>query len=96
MIKLHLTIVWYLSHCRTVINGLCYLATFVYGINSFGLLLYSGQLAFNTYEKGSSSGKKIESKIMENRINSNKNEDQSSNNSQWWKSNSCYYYMLVF
>lgn len=67
---------------RTVINGLCYLATFVYGINSFGLLLYSGQLAFNTYEKGSSSGKKIESKIMENHINSNKNEDQSSNNSQ--------------
>ncbi|XP_024641536.1 uncharacterized protein [Medicago truncatula] len=67
---------------RTVINGLCYLATFVYGINSFGLLLYSGQLALNTYEKGSSSGKKIESKIMENHINSNKNEDQSSNNSQ--------------
>jgi hypothetical protein len=78
-----------LSH-RTVINGLCYLATFVYGINSFGLLLYSGQLALNTYVEGSSSGKKIESKIIEqlsNSIdekptNSNTNEDQSSNNSQ--------------
>ncbi|KAK2366733.1 DNA-directed RNA polymerases II and IV subunit 5A [Trifolium repens] len=75
---------------RTVINGLCYLATFVYGINSFGLLLYSGQLALNTYVEGSSSGKKIESKIIEklsNSIdekptNSNTNEDQSSNNSQ--------------
>ncbi|CAJ2666424.1 unnamed protein product [Trifolium pratense] len=77
---------------RTVINGLCYLATFVYGINSFGLLLYSGQLALNTYVESSSSEKKIESKIMEqsylsNSIdekptNSNTNEDQSSNNSQ--------------
>ncbi|KAG6392080.1 hypothetical protein SASPL_146288 [Salvia splendens] len=33
---------------RTIINGLCYLATFVFGINSLGLLLYSGQLAFNS------------------------------------------------
>ncbi|XP_058773400.1 uncharacterized protein LOC131647524 isoform X2 [Vicia villosa] len=69
---------------RTVINGLCYLATFVYGINSFGLLLYSGQLAINTYVKESSSGKKSsESKIMEQSVLSNSSdEDQSSNNSQ--------------
>ncbi|CAN8259301.1 unnamed protein product [Cochlearia groenlandica] len=33
--------------CRTIINGICYLATFVFGINAVGLLLYSGQLAFN-------------------------------------------------
>ncbi|CAA0382486.1 unnamed protein product [Arabidopsis thaliana] len=32
---------------RTIINGICYLATFVFGLNAFGLLLYSGQLAFN-------------------------------------------------
>ncbi|CAH8293729.1 unnamed protein product [Eruca vesicaria subsp. sativa] len=32
---------------RTIINGICYLATFVFGINAVGLLLYSGQLAFN-------------------------------------------------
>ncbi|EPS60533.1 hypothetical protein M569_14271, partial [Genlisea aurea] len=32
---------------RTIINGLCYLATFVFGANSVGLLLYSGQLAVN-------------------------------------------------
>ncbi|XP_004494034.1 uncharacterized protein [Cicer arietinum] len=74
---------------RTVINGLCYLATFVYGINSFGLLLYSGQLAINTYVEESSEKKITESKIMElsnssdeNLTNSNTNEDQSSNNSQ--------------
>ncbi|KAL5080829.1 hypothetical protein RYX36_009250 [Vicia faba] len=69
---------------RTVINGLCYLATFVYGINSFGLLLYSGQLAINTYVKGSSSGKESsESKIMEQTVlSSSSDEDQSSNNSQ--------------
>lgn len=29
-------------------NGLCYLATFVFGINSVGLFLYSAQLAFNS------------------------------------------------
>jgi hypothetical protein len=30
------------------VNGLCYLATFVFGINSVGLFLYSAQLAFNS------------------------------------------------
>ncbi|WOL08373.1 hypothetical protein Cni_G17126 [Canna indica] len=30
---------------RTIINGICYLATFVFGINSIGLMLYAGQLA---------------------------------------------------
>ncbi|XP_057796809.1 uncharacterized protein LOC131012839 [Salvia miltiorrhiza] len=38
---------------RTIINGLCYLATFVFGINSLGLLLYSGQLAFNSFMEDS-------------------------------------------
>ncbi|KAL8144968.1 uncharacterized protein LOC141706741 [Apium graveolens] len=33
---------------RTIINGICYLATFVFGINSVGLFLYSGQLALNS------------------------------------------------
>ncbi|EYU44979.1 hypothetical protein ABFS82_13G070600 [Erythranthe guttata] len=40
---------------RTIINGICYLATFVFGINSLGLLLYSGQLAFNSFMEDSSS-----------------------------------------
>lgn len=79
---------------RTIINGLCYLATFVYGINSVGLFLYSGQLAIDTTGRGSS-GKETESKItqqpglsnasVENSNNNNKlsstKEDQSSNNS---------------
>lgn len=34
---------------RTIINGLCYLATFVFGINSVGLVLYSIQLAFSSF-----------------------------------------------
>lgn len=34
--------------CRTIINGICYLATFVFAINSVGLFLYSGQLALNS------------------------------------------------
>ncbi|KAL4352159.1 hypothetical protein GQ457_06G022960 [Hibiscus cannabinus] len=32
---------------RTIVNGLCYLATFVYGFNSLGLFLYSGQLVLS-------------------------------------------------
>lgn len=41
--------------CRTIINGICYLATFVFGINSLGLFLYSGQLAINSFMEGSTS-----------------------------------------
>ncbi|CAN4087376.1 unnamed protein product [Withania somnifera] len=41
---------------RTIINGICYLATFVFGINSFGLFLYSGQLALNSIMGDSASG----------------------------------------
>lgn len=41
--------------CRTIINGICYLATFVFGINSVGLILYSGQLALNSFMGDSTS-----------------------------------------
>ncbi|KAG7577312.1 hypothetical protein ISN45_Aa03g016010 [Arabidopsis thaliana x Arabidopsis arenosa] len=63
---------------RTIINGICYLATFVFGLNAIGLLLYSGQLAFNedsdedmkaTTQPGDSSGDNSE-------VNKS-NEDQS-------------------
>lgn len=37
---------------RTIVNGLCYLATFIFGINSVGLFLYSGQLAINSLMEG--------------------------------------------
>ncbi|KAI3466084.1 hypothetical protein Pfo_022747 [Paulownia fortunei] len=40
---------------RTIINGLCYLATFVFGFNSLGLFLYSGQLAMDSFVEGPSS-----------------------------------------
>ncbi|KAK3030251.1 hypothetical protein RJ639_039834 [Escallonia herrerae] len=40
---------------RTIINGLCYLATFVFGINSIGLMLYSVQLAINSFMGDSTS-----------------------------------------
>ncbi|KAJ0046553.1 hypothetical protein Pint_04655 [Pistacia integerrima] len=46
---------------RTIINGLCYLATFVFGINSIGLLLYSGQLTINSFTEDSG-GKDTENK----------------------------------
>ncbi|MED6168403.1 hypothetical protein PIB30_011293 [Stylosanthes scabra] len=51
---------------RTMITGLCYLATFIYGFSSVGLLLYSGQLATNISFMGRSvTGKKIDKKIIE-------------------------------
>ncbi|KAK6946673.1 Protein of unknown function DUF3082 [Dillenia turbinata] len=47
---------------RTIINGLCYLATFVFGANSLGLFLYSGQLALNSFMGNSSEDNKNEGK----------------------------------
>ncbi|ERN14027.1 hypothetical protein AMTRI_Chr01g111250 [Amborella trichopoda] len=42
---------------RTIVNGLCYLATFVFAINSVGLFLYSGQLAINSFIETPASNK---------------------------------------
>lgn len=38
---------------RTIINGICYLATFVFGVNSVGLILYAGQLALGSFGESS-------------------------------------------
>ncbi|OIW08237.1 hypothetical protein TanjilG_15198 [Lupinus angustifolius] len=79
---------------RTIIIDLCFFATFVYGICSIGLLLYSGELALNIF-LGRPSIKGTQSKITEqsglskssetltsnNELASTK-EDQSSKNSQ--------------
>ncbi|KAG4971770.1 hypothetical protein JHK85_038191 [Glycine max] len=46
---------------RTIVNGLTYLATFVFGLNSLGLFLYSGQLALK-FIMGNSTEKETESK----------------------------------
>ncbi|KAL2980895.1 hypothetical protein AAZX31_13G255400 [Glycine max] len=45
----------------TIVNGLTYLATFVFGLNSLGLFLYSGQLALK-FIMGNSTEKETESK----------------------------------
>lgn len=48
---------------RTIINGICYLATFVFALNSVGLTLYSGQLAIKSWIdifKGESDSKPME------------------------------------
>ncbi|TQE04977.1 hypothetical protein C1H46_009448 [Malus baccata] len=78
---------------RTIINGLCYLATFVFGINAVGLVLYAGQLAINsimedTNEKTQTQGKdqsgSFNSKV-ESPANSGENsdrDDQSSDGTQ--------------
>jgi hypothetical protein len=70
---------------------LTYLATFIFGLNSLGLLLYSGQLALKSFT-GESTDKETENKSadsisnlsVETRTNdtelSSNNEEQSSNN----------------
>ncbi|TXG66837.1 hypothetical protein EZV62_008112 [Acer yangbiense] len=80
---------------RTIINGICYLATFVFGINSIGLLLYSGQLTINSFmedfsdnetenkgeQQSSLLNSNAESPMDSSELNSDKN-DQSSDNVQ--------------
>lgn len=51
----HNTTNFVLNPFRTIVNGLCYLATFVFGINSIGLFLYSGQLVLNSFMEDSNS-----------------------------------------
>ncbi|KAL5081599.1 hypothetical protein RYX36_010020 [Vicia faba] len=77
---------------RTIINGLTYLATFIFGLNSVGLFLYSGQLAFKSFS-GEATEKETENKSpdqsslsnvsVETRTNdielSSRSEEQSSN-----------------
>ncbi|KAI3989348.1 hypothetical protein MKX01_026931 [Papaver californicum] len=78
---------------RTIINGICYLATFVFGINAVGLILYSGQLAFSSFmdgsmeeailgDDGSRSSTNIATKITEaNQDSISSDNDQSSESS---------------
>ncbi|CAA2938686.1 DUF3082 domain-containing [Olea europaea subsp. europaea] len=77
---------------KTIVNGLCYLATFVVGINAVGLLLSSGQLAINSV-MGESNGQD-EAPLSSSNSKSvstdgsgiaGSDEDQSSENAQYWK-----------
>lgn len=62
-------------------NGLTYLATFVFGLNSLGLFLYSGQLAINSFMEGSTE-KKTESKSTDQSSLSNSSVDSPTNNTE--------------
>lgn len=80
--------------CRTIVNGLCYLATFVFGINAIGLFLYSGQLAMNSVMEEGSKDKEPKAKrdeqvspptstaetTLDSTESSNSKDDQSSSN----------------
>ncbi|KAK4398351.1 hypothetical protein Sango_1310600 [Sesamum angolense] len=73
---------------RTIINGLCYLATFVFGANALGLFLYSTQLAFNSFMEGSSSESEAPVSSAKSELGemdsseTRASEDQSTDNSQ--------------
>ncbi|XP_061358219.1 uncharacterized protein LOC133302463 [Gastrolobium bilobum] len=81
---------------RTIINGLTYLATFVFGLNSLGLFLYSGKLAIDSFmgdsteeeterksttDQSSLSNSSVESPTSNTELGSTK-EEQSSNDAQ--------------
>ncbi|CAB4307820.1 unnamed protein product [Prunus armeniaca] len=55
---------------RTIINGLCYLATFVFGINAVGLVLYAGQLAINSIMEDISTETENQGKEQSGSLNS--------------------------
>ncbi|XP_024979950.1 uncharacterized protein LOC112516928 isoform X1 [Cynara cardunculus var. scolymus] len=70
---------------RTIINGICYLATFVFGINSVGLILYSGQLGYNAIMEDSSSDKmqsSDETQVKSNESEMNMNDGGQDSNSR--------------
>lgn len=77
---------------RTIVNGLCYLATFVFGVNSVGLLLYSVQLTFDsimeefsnkeTDSQQSTSLSSTADRQVDNSEMGSRKEDQSSDNAQ--------------
>ncbi|CAL1373344.1 unnamed protein product [Linum trigynum] len=62
---------------RTIINGLCYLATFVFGLNSVGLILYSAQLTMNSFMEGEET-QTGEGEMLSDPLNSTSDGDQSS------------------
>lgn len=63
-------------------NGLTYLATFVFGINSVGLFLYSGKLAIDSLTGGSTE-KETESKSTDQSSLSNSSvESPTTNNTE--------------
>ncbi|KAL2331392.1 hypothetical protein Fmac_018973 [Flemingia macrophylla] len=70
---------------RTIVNGLTYLATFVFGLNSLGLFLYSLQLGIKSITEGSTE-KVTESKSTDQSNSSfespSRKEEQSSNDAQ--------------
>ncbi|XP_073135472.1 uncharacterized protein [Henckelia pumila] len=73
---------------RTIINGICYLATFVFGANALGLFLYSGQLAFNSFMEGDNDGENEPLSSSDPQLGdaetgtASSNEDQNSDNTE--------------
>ncbi|XP_017249774.1 uncharacterized protein LOC108220500 [Daucus carota subsp. sativus] len=65
---------------RTIINGICYLATFVFGLNSVGLFLYSGQLALNSLMGEETSEQTEGSSNLTGSDNSEMNQSSGDNN----------------
>ncbi|KAJ1690791.1 hypothetical protein LUZ63_014946 [Rhynchospora breviuscula] len=65
---------------RTIVNGLCYLATFVFGINSAGLMLYALQLAFGSNSDNDTDSPKSTLKKDDEQLNTVPPSESSANN----------------
>lgn len=66
--------------CRTIITGICYLATFVFGINSAGLMLYALQLALGSIFDSDTNSNKPTSKTDGDQLNTVSPSEGSANN----------------
>ncbi|KAL9304098.1 hypothetical protein ACSQ67_021361 [Phaseolus vulgaris] len=53
---------------RTIVSGLTYLATFVFGLNSLGLLLYSAGLPSNLLREKIQPKRKLKVKVPNSQI----------------------------
>ncbi|KAG8070534.1 hypothetical protein GUJ93_ZPchr0006g45908 [Zizania palustris] len=64
---------------RTIINGICYLATFVFGINAVGLILYALQLTFASITGDDPSSSALAEQISEQTTSSDSSTSLTSN-----------------
>ncbi|KAF3332588.1 hypothetical protein FCM35_KLT02165 [Carex littledalei] len=65
---------------RTIITGICYLATFVFGINSVGLMLYALQLALGSIFDSDTNSNKPTPKTDGDQLNTVSPSEGSANN----------------
>ncbi|KAL9304100.1 hypothetical protein ACSQ67_021363 [Phaseolus vulgaris] len=73
---------WITITVRTIVSGLTYLATFVFGLNSLGLLLYSASLPSNLLREKIQPKRKLKVKVLEQSNSSKLSIENSTDNTE--------------